>query len=365
MRIAAILAIMILSDSMILSDNVYSAEPKIAPLPHPENILTRIAFGSCADEELPQPIWNTIASESPELFLFMGDNVYADRNRGRSVENFTRAELEYAYGVLDKHADFAPFRTSVPMLSTWDDHDFGKNDAGVEFGLKVDAKELMLETLGVPQDTEMVTRPGVYHAATFGPSGRRIQVIMLDTRWFRSGLKESDEPGVVGKERYVPDADPTKTMLGIAQWAWLKEQLEQPADLRILVSSIQVIADGHGWEAWRTMPLEREKLFSLIRDSGASNTVVLSGDRHVGGLYRQDIGSGIILTEITSSSLNLPWSNWNPDKERVEETGPNQVGDLYGEANYGILDIDWTSRQVIGMLKSETGEAQRRVNVAF
>lgn len=365
MRTATILISVLLASCAPDQSQEVTRASKIAPLPHSDKVLTRIAFGSCADEELPQPIWQMIAAENPDIFLFMGDNVYADNNRGAPVENFTRAELEFSYSTLDSHADFAPFRASVPMLSTWDDHDFGKNDAGVEFELKQDAKELMLKTLGTPQDAAMPGRPGVYHSATYGPVGQRVQVIMLDTRWFRSALKETDEHGAEGKERYVPDVDPSKTMLGDAQWAWLKGQLDQPADLRLLVSSIQVIADGHGWEAWRTMPLEREKLYSIIEESGAANTIILSGDRHVGGLYRKTISPDITLVEVTSSSLNLPWSNWNPDKDRVAETGPYQIGDLYGGANYGTLDIDWDARQVVGMLKSEAGTATRTINVAF
>ncbi len=141
--------------------------------------------------------------------------------------------------------------------------------------------------------------------------------------------------------------------------------LEKPADLRLLVSSIQVVADEHGWEARRTMPLEREKLYSIIADIVATDTIILSDDRHVGGLYRQTISPGIMLSEVTSSSLNLPWSNWNPGKDRVEETGPYQIGNLYGKANYGLMDIDWTSRQVIAQLKSENGATTRSINVTF
>jgi alkaline phosphatase D len=33
--------------------------------------LTRIAFGSCADEEKPQPIWDAVLAYRPELFLFL------------------------------------------------------------------------------------------------------------------------------------------------------------------------------------------------------------------------------------------------------------------------------------------------------
>jgi alkaline phosphatase D len=47
--------------------------------------LTRIAFGSCADEEKPQPIWDVVLIYRPELFLFAGDNLYGDRRDGQDV----------------------------------------------------------------------------------------------------------------------------------------------------------------------------------------------------------------------------------------------------------------------------------------
>jgi alkaline phosphatase D len=40
--------------------------------------LSRIAFGSCADQVKPQPIWDAILTYQPELFIFAGDNVYGD-----------------------------------------------------------------------------------------------------------------------------------------------------------------------------------------------------------------------------------------------------------------------------------------------
>ena len=63
-------------------------------------------------------------------------------------------------------------------------------------------------------------------------------------------LKPTDQPGAAGKERYVPDDDPGKTMLGEVQWAWLADRLREPAELRLIVSSIQVVAEAHGWERW-------------------------------------------------------------------------------------------------------------------
>ncbi len=337
-----------------------SSVNKIAELPDQSQSLTRIAFGSCADEEIAQPIWKQIAADDPDLFLFLGDNVYADKNRGEWVSDFTRAELEYSYRTMQQHPEFNEFQSRYPMLVTWDDHDFGKNDAGVEFDLKHDAKELMLDTFGLPQDKTVTDRDGVYHSAYFGAEGKRIQVIMLDTRWFRSALTVTDERGARGKERYVPSQDPNQDMLGEAQWSWLTEELKKPADLRLLVSSIQVLADGHGWEAWRTMPKERERLYALLKQTGADNTVILSGDRHVGGFYQKaDVFDGL-LTEMTSSSLNLSFNSG-----KVDETGPNQLGDLYGPENYGLILVDWDKRTVALNLKNNKGELVQNVSISI
>ena len=59
--------------------------------------LTRIAFGSCAYQERPQPIWAAVVSYRPELFIFAGDNVYGDVRDGRSVPDERAIEsLRYA-----------------------------------------------------------------------------------------------------------------------------------------------------------------------------------------------------------------------------------------------------------------------------
>jgi len=47
--------------------------------------LTRIAFGSCADQDKPLPIFDTIVAAKPELLLLIGDNIYADLDKTRKV----------------------------------------------------------------------------------------------------------------------------------------------------------------------------------------------------------------------------------------------------------------------------------------
>lgn len=327
----------------------------MAPLPAGNTVLTRIAFGSCADEELPQPIWQAIAAAEPDLFLFMGDNIYVDWLDGEFVENVTPQMISDAYERLARHPDYSPFRSAVPILATWDDHDFGKNDGGMEFPFKAESKELMLEFFGVAADASVRQREGLYHAATFGPEGRRVQIIMLDTRWFRSPLTPTDEWGAPGKERYVASTAAEQIILGKAQWVWLEEQLRAPADLRLLVSSIQVLSEGHGWELWRNLPQERQRFFELLRATKVENLVLLSGDRHVGGLYRLEGQTGYPLYEITASSLNKSFA----EGLTVPEYGPHQIGHLFGPENFGLITIDW-EREVLAIELKDAGGATVR-----
>ncbi len=292
--------------------------------------VSRIAFGSCADQSQPQPIWQSILAVEPELFVMLGDNVYGD------VSSSDLRELKDAYARFAAVSGFRKLRASVPVLATWDDHDYGENDGGADFAYREQVETLFENFWSVPADSARARRPGVYDTAIIGPPGRRVQIILLDTRSFRSPLRETDERGAPGKERYLPDPDPAKSLLGDAQWEWLARQLERPAELRLVVSSIQVLADGHGWERWGNLPRERDRLFRLLATKRANGVVFISGDRHVGAIYRRD---GILpypVFEVTSSSLNRP----NP---RANEPGPHRMGDVYRRENFGTVLIDWAS----------------------
>lgn len=314
--------------------------------------LSRIAFGSCADQKKPQPIWDAILAYRPDLFIFMGDNVYGD---------FTGADsgpLRQAYAQAAQITGYTRLCESVSHLSVWDDHDYGLNDAGADFAYKDVAKELFLDFWKVPPNDIRRTREGIYDSRLIGPPGMRVQAILLDTRWFRSPLKRTDQRGAPGKERYLPDPDPGKTMLGDAQWAWLAQELRRPAEIRLIVSSIQVLAEGHGWERWGNLPAERQKLFDTIRDSGAKGVILLSGDRHIGALYREAPAGLHPLYEATSSGLNMVY--W-----AAKEPGPNRLGGLYANANFGVLDIDWWERRLTLALRDEGGSTRRSAAIDF
>jgi alkaline phosphatase D len=308
--------------------------------------LTRIAFGSCADQRRAQPIWDAVLRYAPQAFIFAGDNVYGD------VSGETLDELREAYAQTGAVPGFQGIRTGPRVLAVWDDHDYGANDAGAEFRFKHESKALFLDFWQVPPDDPRRTREGIYHAVVFGPPGQRVQVVLLDTRWFRSPLRRADTADAPGKGRYRPDPDPEKTLLGAAQWRWLEQRLRDPADLRLVVSSVQVLAEDHGWERWGNLPGELERLIDLVRSTGANGVILLSGDRHFGGLYQRRDGVPYPFHEITSSSLNRPY--WNADEH--DSTGTEAV---YGGENFGTVDIDWWAQRATLSVRSLNGEAVR------
>ena len=315
-----------------------------------ERPLARLAFGSCADQDTPQPIWDAVLAYKPEVFLFAGDNVYGD------VTSPDLVELRAAYAKARTLEGFSRLRRQVRHLAIWDDHDYGLNDGGAEFAHKQRAKELFLEFWNVAPDDPRRAREGLYMSTMLGPPGQRIQVILLDTRYFRSPLKPTDRRGAAGRERYLPDADPTKTMLGAAQWQWLAGQLREPAELRLIVSSIQVVVEGHGWERWGNLPLERQRLYDLIAETRAAGVVFLSGDRHLAALYRESTGVPYPLTEITSSGLTRYYAT-------SREAGPNRLGAVYGLPNFGTIDVDWWEGTVGLAVRDEAGHVRRQATL--
>jgi alkaline phosphatase D len=327
--------------------------PSVPPPEPPQVPLRRNAFSSSADQTKPQPIWDTVVADKPDLMIFGGDNVYA------SGQPWSPDTLRAAYAMQAEIAGFARLRRAVPHLATWDDHDYGLNDGGADFARKSESKEAFLEFWQARENDPRRQHEGIYHAEVFGPPGRRLQVILLDTRWFRSPWKATDRRNAPGRERYVPDFDPAKTVLGEAQWQWLADQLRVPAELRLVVSSMQVVADGHGWERWGNFPFELGRLYRLVTVTRADGVLFLSGDRHVGAIYREPRGPvPYPFYELTSSGITHPW-------KEAAEAGPNRIGDLFTEQHYGVVEVDWAARALQLQLKDLRGAVRRSQGIAF
>lgn len=304
--------------------------------------LTRLAFGSCAKERLPQPIWQQVLDVQPQMFLFIGDNHYADywpdeTGKLRSAPVTDIARIHEAYQVLAKKPGFSALRNQVPILATWDDHDYGANDMGKEYPLKAQSQDAFLDFFDFSQDDPIRQQQGIYHSRIFGPEGQRTQIIMLDTRYHRDELTRKGAQDK-GPGRFRPNADPTLSVLGEQQWQWLEQQLQHPAELRLIVSSIQVVAWEHGWETWGNFPAERQRLYDLIGSTKANGVVFLSGDRH---LTEVSVDSGIKGFDVPYPIWDFTASGMTDEIRAVNEVNSYRQGAVYRGSHFGQLEMQW------------------------
>lgn len=290
-----------------------------------QRTLTRIAFGSCNRVELPQPLWNPIMAHKPDLWIWLGDNIYGDTTN--------MDVLKYKYDLQKQKPDYQRLWASVPVIGIWDDHDYGKNDGDATFPYKKESQQRMLEFLNEPASSPRWKQEGAYVSYVFGTGHTQVKIILLDGRYFREPLQRIQ--GV-----YQPNE--TGNLLGEAQWQWLQKELtDSPAALHLIACGVQFIPEEHRFEKWANFPKARRRFFDLLVQTKPKGVILLSGDRHVGEMSRyQPEGMPYPIYEITSSGLTHAYTGTDPEPNRF------RVGNLVRQLNFGIMEVDWERKQV-------------------
>lgn len=309
---------------LLISSNLVASE-----------IQYKIGLGSCNNQNYPTPAWDALEDENLDAFFFLGDNVYGDIPSG---------ELDYLKQSYELFDSVMPsWLKETELLVIWDDHDFGLNDGGASYKYRSQSQELFNDFWNIPQADVRRSREGIYFSTTKLISGKKVLIIGLDTRYFRSDLVKKDGA-------YQKNTDPDSTILGTEQWNWLKDELSQPHDILILATSIQLLATEHRFEKWSNFPQERAKLISMLEKLD-STILIVSGDRHRGGIYQK--GN---LIEITASSLNrgLP---------PYPETDKLLVGETHVVHNYGV--IEFTNANMNVVLRDEEKNVLEFIKIPF
>ena len=319
-----------------------SLAPDLQPLP---GQVSTIAFGSCNDQGKAQPFWQTIAAERPDLWIWLGDNIYAD------TEDSLEMRRKYQQQLANEH--YRDFLNQVPIVGIWDDHDYGVNDGGRTYPAREMSKALLMDFLSVPEGHPRRKHDGAYGSYNFGSGAKKLKVILLDTRYFREALA----PNPDGATNYKPNDG---SLLGKDQWQWLKEELQTDARLVILGSSIQVLSPDHRFEKWNNFPEARQRLLDMLRQSGL-NVLLLSGDRHISEFSRLERGFDDPLYDFTSSGLTHAWTG-----DGIE-ANPLREGPLIKAKNYGLIEIDWEAEplQVKMYSKKLNGDVHHAITARF
>ena len=276
----------------------------------------RVAFGSCARHQLDaeQPVFRAIAAAEPDLFFWLGDNIYADTSSPWVLAEDYRRQRAIASS--------QPLLRTVPQLAIWDDHDFGLNNSdwsnpNRETSLTAFRNYWANPAFGLPDC------PGVFFQYAYGG----VDFFMLDGRYYRTPNKEPDGPG--------------KTLLGECQGAWLRQALAASrAPFKVLVcGSGWSSEDGPTGDTWGAFLRERDALFDFIRDRGIEGVFCLSGDTHFGEVNCMPWSerSGYDIYDFVSSPL-------------AQGTGTSFLdGDpemrirlpYFRTVNFGLLDFEW------------------------
>ena len=318
--------------------------PSIKAVADLQHLPSKIAFGSCSNQNKPQPILNTVVSQKPDLFIYLGDNIYGD-TKDMNV-------LTQKYKQLSNKKEFQNLRANTAVLSTWDDHDYGWNDAGKEYPFKEASKEIFMDFWKVPLSSPRRQHPGIYGSHTFTDGKKTLQVILLDTRTFRDPLKRNSKTNNLDgqfKNDYQPDTT-QKTILGTTQWQCLEKALKQNADLRIICSSIQFGHEYNGWESWTNLPNEQKKMIRLIKKTQANGVVFISGDVHWAEISKRTFQDIYPIYDVTASGITEDWHNLEPNRYRVKNA--------FRKNHFGMIEIDWKKEKptAIMQIKDVNGE---------
>jgi alkaline phosphatase D len=298
-----------------------------------------VAFGSCANlkdaYERPGSTWGSdyriydaIAARSPDLMLWLGDNVYFREPEWTSLEGMSARYRAYrAEPALEK------LLRATSHVAIWDDHDFGPDDADGSFVGKANALAAFRRywpnpTFGLPGT------PGVFTQVTYGDA----DFFLLDDRFYRY------------PNRYPPTAE--KAMFGAAQLDWLERALvASKARFKIIASGGQFWnARNTHFEALQNFPTEHRALMDWITARRIRGVVFLSGDRHFGSLLRVPRDGTYPFYEFTSSPLT---AGVYEKLSAAERANPDLVpGTLVEEHNFGMLRFAGPQRARVLTLES-------------
>lgn len=296
-----------------------------------------LSFGSCNNQNLPNPLWKPVLENKPDVFIWGGDIIYSD--------TYNMNLMRQNYDLLKNDSSYISFREKTEVMGIWDDHDYGLNDGGVHYTKKDSAQVLFLDFFDVDANSPRRQQEGIYHAKVFEVGQSSIKIYLLDTRYFRSDLEKDPS----GKKRYIPTQNTESTILGEKQWAWLQDELENStSQFNVIVSSIQFLSNQHGFETWGNMPHEVDRMMNLIKTSQARGILFLSGDRHIAEISKTRIpDSEIELIDVTSSGMTHSYDSF------TSEPNPFRLGDVISEKNFGILRFDMKNNRITIEIRGE------------
>ncbi len=282
-------------------------------------------------------MWDPILSNEPQVFIWGSDIIYSD--------TYDMSIMSNAYQKMKNDSAYMNLKENLSVLGVWDEHAYGLNDGGANYSQKDSVQQIFLDFFDVDSLDNRRKQKGIYNSKLFKIDDYSINIILLDTRYFRSELTKDPE----GKKRYIPNNNSESTMLGTEQWNWLENELtSSKANFNIIMSSIQFLSYEHGFESWGNMPNEINKMEEILAGSNAKGIILLSGDRHIAEISKANVpGMTYPLIDFTSSGMTHSYDTFKG------ESNPYRVSEVVSKKNFGILRIDLTNNLVKMEIRGE------------
>jgi alkaline phosphatase D len=260
----------------------------------------RYAFASCQHWETGYfTAYEHMAAENPDLVVHLGDYIYEGAPRPgnprlhNSPEIVTLADYRNRHALYKTDKALQTMHARAPWIVTWDDHEVDNNYAGDIAEDKQTRQELLerrasayqayyehmpLRTKAAPKGTAMTLYRNI-------PWGRLANFTVLDTRQYRT-----DQPCGDGRKAPCPATfDPTATLLGVEQHAWMERELGRSKAAWNIVAQQVLLAKidfqrGEGellsMDQWSGYEACRNRVLRFLQDRRLGNTVVITGDIH-------------------------------------------------------------------------------------
>lgn len=268
-------------------------------------------------------IFETMAKEKSAFMLWLGDNWYT-----REVDYNSEWGLWYRAQKDRKTPVLQAFLKAMPHVATWDDHDYGPNDANSSYIFKETSRSVFQKYWCNPSYGE--SGQGIYTQYSYGD----VDILLTDDRWWRSADAMSDS--INGAP------NPGKTMLGQQQMQWLKNALlYSKAVFKIIVVGSQVLNPASPYDKLRDFKAEYNDLTAFLVHYKIRGVLFLTGDRHHTEIIKVDRPGTYPLYDITVSPLTsgqYPFSG-------PEKNNPYRVFGIDQKQNYGKFTVSGAKGQ--------------------
>jgi len=245
----------------------------------------------------PFTVLESIVSDRPDVFFYVGDTIYADDDRSGTGVATTRSEYHQKYR--ENRADLA-MRNVLGLVGTvavWDEREVAENFYGTDSAMGAmiaDGNEAFRDYMPVKEDSGDPTR--LYRSFRWG---KNAEFFVIDARQYRDAPADVVEPTCLdaGEPAFIPThpdclaaiADPGRTYLGAAQKAWLKAGLvASTATFKFVVNGPPIFQGNLlPYDRWEGYAAERAEMLEFIAANDLKNVFFLSTDIDVAAVSDQ------------------------------------------------------------------------------